>query len=107
MTKKDYEEMLQIYKDQITFFKEQNQTLREDNLKLQQQNFELQEGLLSIQAPDAYRDMRTDQIPQPEEDPEVKRRRQIYSEVLPQHLQNIEKPMWEGPEEMIRALARS
>lgn len=101
MTKKDQEEMIQLYKDQLEFFKTRYEEVKAENVKLQEQNFILQEGLLNIRAPEAYHDMQRDRIPfDPGASPEDRERRKVYREEVERHLQNIERPIFETPDDM-------
>lgn len=105
MTKKDYEEILQIYKDQIDSLKIQVQELREEKANLQDQNFRLQEAIVNVRAPEAYRDMVADRQPvkglSPEEVEKNKQIRDVYN----QHFQNIEDSLFKNPDDMFRLLS--
>lgn len=107
MTKKEQEELLQMYKDQIEFFKNELYAAREKIAEYQKQNFDLQSALMSVRAPEAYNDMKRDsiQIPESQLSEEERIERQIMTEMLPKHLQMIEKPLFESAEDMQRALS--
>lgn len=105
MTKKEISDMLQIYKDQIDFYRNRLSESQKEKEELRKQNFDLQNALMSIRAPEAYRDMKRDNSPYEELSHEEKVRQKALSEMLPKHLNNIEKRLFETPEDMMAALS--
>jgi len=104
MIKKDRDELLVVLKDQVTFYKDQVIVLREEKTELQKQLFSLQEALVNIRAPEAYRDLIRDRVPMEPQNELEREKQRIYSQILPEHLSNIERPIFNSPEDMIRAL---
>lgn len=100
MTKKEMEDMVQVYKDQAQLYREQYLNTKEQMEKLQEQVFRLQDGLMSVRAPEAYRDLRADNIETPAVDPEVVARNKQISDLHTEHIQNIEKPTFTSVEDM-------
>lgn len=107
MTKKEFEEVLQIYKDQIVTLKETVQQLREEKIKLQEQNFSLQEGLLNIRAPEAYRDLMADRADVPDLSLEERERQRVHGEIQNRYLQNLEKPLFSSADDMTLFLSEA
>lgn len=105
-TKKEYEDLLEIYKGNLKLLQDQIQELREDKSKLQNQLFNLQNGLMAVRSPEAYRDMRADQGEStPAMDPEVAEKNRIYKEVQTRHLENIEGDLFTDADDMINMLS--
>ncbi len=104
MTKKEFDEILGIYKDQLNLFKEQVLQLREEKAILQDQNFRLQDGLLSIRAPDAYREAVIDRQPPFEVDEEQKAHQTQVREIQDTYLREMEKPLFSTAEDMLMHL---
>lgn len=105
MTKKDYEEILQIYKDQIESFKAQIQELREDKAKLQEQNFRLQDSIMNVRAPEAYRDMAAARLPEPEAlTPEEKEKNEKYAYTYASIMKQFEEPLFKTADDIFTML---
>ena len=105
MTKKDIEELLDLYKDQITGLREQVTQLREEKIALQDQNFRLQEGLLNIRAPEAYRDMIADRAPDVGISPEAADRTKQIKNLTGQFINSVEQPLFKNADDMLRMLS--
>jgi regulator of replication initiation timing len=106
MTKKEMDEFIQLYKDQLEFYREQLETLRTENEQLRQQNFSLQDGLLNVRAPEAYRDLQADRAPADGLTIEEKEKRRVYNEEVAAHLQNLERPTFESPDDFSYFMGR-
>lgn len=108
MTKKDQEEIIQVYKDRAEELKVQLFAEREINQELRSQIKSLQDGLLNLAAPQAYQDLQADKgIPSPEVSDDEKKRIATVREIQESHLNNIEKPLFTSPEDMIDLLSSS
>jgi regulator of replication initiation timing len=105
MNKRDYDEMLTVYKDQIGMLKETIGTLREENHRLSQQVFKLQDGLMAVRAPEAYRDYRNDMIPEVVMPEEEKAKLQQNADLMKRYLNNIEQPLFRSASDMEEILA--
>ena len=105
MTKAEYVEIIGIYKATIETLKETVESLKEDKKDLQKQVFKLQDGLMSVRAPEAYRDYRFDaaELDEPA-DPEAVNRRKIFAETERNHLVNMESNLFEDAGEMIEMI---
>lgn len=105
VTKKDFSEMLAMYKDQISLLKENIESLREDKQKLSDQISKLQDGILAIRAPEVYRDYRNDMIPEVEIPQEEKERLELMRTLTKNYLDNIERPLFKNAADMEEMLA--
>jgi len=106
VVKKDFEEILTVYKDQIGLLREQIRILQVEKTELQKQLFNLQDGLLNIRAPEAYRDLIADRNPEimnitPEE---LQRNKQI-DKIHREYVANIEQPLFKSADELISILS--
>jgi phage shock protein A len=106
LTKKDYEELVGVYKDTINNLRELIEDLKKDKKTLQEQVFKLQDGLMAVRAPEAYRDHRAD-LSMLDDSPvseEARERRRIHTEVTQKYLDGMESPLFTGAEEMLEGL---
>jgi len=105
MNKKDYEEILEIYKDQMLSLREQVAELRVDKAALQEQNFRLQDSIMNVRAPEAYRNMVADRLPQPTGmSPEEKKRQQEYTYTYNSIIKAVEEPLFRGADDIFKML---
>ena len=105
MTKKEFDEILGIYKDQLNLFKEQVLQRREEKDILQDQNFRLQDGLLSIRAPDAYREALIDRQPPIEIDEEQREHQTQVRDIRDEYMRELEKPLFSNADDMLMHLS--
>ena len=103
MTKKDFDEILLIYKDQITDLKERIISLREEKETLQAQVFRLQDGLMSVRAPEAYRDQQADLTELPV-DEEATRRVIETQNLQRRYLAGMEETLFKDGDELVDML---
>lgn len=107
MTKKDFEEILLIYKDQIESFRSQIRELREEKVALIDQNNRLQEAIINIKAPEAYGDLIYDRHSSkfPNLGQEEMEKSKAAKRVLETHLKVVEQPLFVDANDMIEKLA--
>lgn len=103
-TKKDIEEIVQLYKDQVETYKELLTKEREDKQNLQEQVLRLQDALVNIRAPEAYRDQQNDKFVDEPVDDEYKRKARLYSSVTEKYINGLEDPMFKDADDMIDML---
>jgi hypothetical protein len=104
MTKKEMEEMVQVYKDQAQLYREQYLDAKEQMSKLQEQVFRLQDGLMSVRAPEAYNDFRADNSEVVTVDKETIERNRKINDLHTQHIHNIEGHLFTSADDMMRTL---
>lgn len=104
MTKKEMEEMVQVYKDQAQLYREQYLEAKEQMSKLQEQVFRLQDGLMSVRAPEAYRDYRVDNMDEPAIDPELIEKQKKLHEIHGQYIHQMEQPIFTSADDMMSTL---
>ena len=94
-TKADLEEQVQLYKEQMTFLREQLEDAREERNEYRLQVDKLQDALINIRAPDAYRDMKADELAPEEYITDVARsRQQQLQEATGRIMRQIEEPLF-------------
>ena len=101
-SKKELERELWESKARVVSLEEQVVLARLDKQELQLQVNKLQDAVLSIQAPEAYRDQRVkeyeeDSIPVSAEE---KEKRDIQAKVYRDYMNGMEGPLFRGPEEL-------
>lgn len=101
-SKKDIERELWEYKAKVKSLEDQLVVARIDKQELQLQVGKLQDAVLSIQAPEAYRDQKVKDYENASEpvSPEETERRRVYAKVYTEYMNGMEGPLFRGPEEM-------
>lgn len=107
MNKKDYEEILAVYKEQINMLKDTIASIRQDNIRLSDQVFRLQDGLMAVRAPEAYRDFRNDMTPVAEIPEEERKNLQLKSDLTKAYFNSLEQPLFKSASDMEEILAPS
>ena len=101
-SKKDIERELWEYKGRVKSLEEQLVIARLDKQELQVQVTKLQDGVLSIQAPEAYRDQRVKEYEEQSEpvSAEEVEKRKLQAKVYRDYMNGMEGPLFHNAEEM-------
>ncbi len=108
-SKKDIERELWEYKGRVKSLEEQLVIARLDKQELQVQVTKLQDGVLSIQAPEAYRDQRVKEYEEQSEpvSAEEINKRKLQAKVYQDYINGMEGPLFHSAEEMDDLITRS
>ena len=100
MTKKTVlENLAEAYKEQLDQKTKECEELREDKRVLQTQIFNLQDGLMSIRAPEAYRDQKADEAGfEVDEEKQAEMRRD--DGIRHKYVENLEKPTFRSADDI-------
>ena len=100
MTKTEIlESLVETYKSQLEQKIEECTELREEKQVIQQQLFNLQDGLMSIRAPEAYRDQRSDSV-HVEIDGEKQAEMSRDESIRQEYIKALEGPVFRSPEDI-------
>ncbi len=96
MGKKDIERELIFAQARIEALEEQVRTVQADKAGLTEQVTKLQDSLISVRAPDAYRDQQLEREDdgRPPVSAEILERNKITAEVTTQYMRALEQPMF-------------
>lgn len=103
MSKND-QKLISIYEDQIESLKQTIEDLRSEIKEVRSQNHHLQNGLLAIQAPQAYADMVYDRTPKDEKDQERAEKSKKLNSIRDQWVAKLEEPIFRTADDMTRML---
>ena len=102
MGKKDIERELVFAQARVESLEEQLRNVQADKAGLTEQILKLQDSLISIQAPEAYRDQQLarEDDGRPPVSEEIMERNRITQEVTTKYLRDLEGPMFQSGEEL-------
>lgn len=103
MSKND-QKLINMYESRIKDLEQMIDDLRSELKETRTQNYNLQNGLLAIQAPQAYADMKYDQIPPHERDPEILEKNKKLNGIRDQWVAQLEEPIFRTVDDMTRML---
>lgn len=103
MSKND-QKLISMYESRITDLEKMLEDLRSELKESRTQNYNLQNAILAIQAPQAYADMRYDQIPQSEKDPDLVEKNKKINGIRDRWIAQLEEPVFKTTDDMMRML---
>ena len=100
--KRDIERELIFSEAKVQMLEARVESLQGDKDTLNNQVLQLQGALMSVNAPDAYHDMRAekDEAGRPPLDKEEIEKRKIMAEYLNEYLNNLEKPLLQSKDDL-------
>ena len=100
--KRDVERELIFSEAKVQMLEARVESLQGDKDTLNTQVLKLQEALMSVNAPDAYHDMRAekDEAGRPPIDEKEVEKRKIMSEYMTEYLNSLDKPLFQSKDDL-------